>query len=88
MLRTPAVFVTAIICGTLLGGGVLFVIYQLLEHGKDANQITSFINTLVSVVIYAKLRSVDGRVVKVEAQTDGTQSRLLDHALTKSDPSA
>lgn len=81
MLRTPAVLIVAMLCGTALGGGALFLIYQLLEHGRDASVITTFVLAILNIAIYAKLRSVEGRTTRIEAQANDVTSRLMDHAV-------
>jgi len=86
MLRHPAVFITAIMCGTVLGLGLLGVVGWLLYSGKDTAAILTLVNALVSAGIYAKLRDVDGKTTRVEQSVNGNTTRLMDAALKDKTP--
>ena len=81
MLKHPGVMVAAIICGTILGLGLIGVLGLLLWAGKDTAALLTLVNALVSAMIYAKVRNVDARATRIEAQTNGATTRLMDHAL-------
>lgn len=81
MMKTTAVMVTLIVCGTVLGLALLSVIGILLYYGKDTAALLTLVNVFITGAGLAKTYSVDRRTTRIEQQTNGTQTRLMDHAL-------
>jgi hypothetical protein len=78
---TPRVVVTMIICGTVLGMALLAIVGILLFYGKDTAALLTLVNVVITAAGLAKTYSVSARTARIEAQTNGTQTRLMDHAL-------
>lgn len=74
MLKSPAVMVAAIAAGTLLGLGLLATVGWLLYADKPVTDLLSLVSLLISGATYAKAK-------RIEQQTNGNTSRLMDHAL-------
>lgn len=81
MLRSTGAIITLIICGTVLGLGLLFVMGWLLYTEHEVQTIVSLINLLVTAFLYKRIGDVDVRAARVEQQTNGHTARLMDAAL-------
>lgn len=81
MPRTPSVMVALIICATILGLALFGVMGVLLYYGKDAGIFMTLVNAFLTAAVYAKVRDVDQKATRVEQQTNGATTRLMDHAL-------
>lgn len=81
MLRTPAVAVAAIVGGTVVGLGMLAVIGVLLYAGKDTTALLTLVNLVLTGGSMAKIYSVAAKAERIESNTNGTTTRLMDHAL-------
>lgn len=81
MTQSRAVMVTLIICGTILGLALLSVVGILLYFGKDTAALLTLVNVFITAAGLAKTYSVERRTSRIEAQTNGTATRLMDHAL-------
>ena len=81
MQQSRAVMVTLIICGTILGLALLSVIGVLLYFGKDTAALLTLVNVFITAANLTKTYGVERRTSRIEAQTNGTQTRLMDHAL-------
>lgn len=81
MMQSRSVMVTLIICGTVLGLALLSVIGVLLYFGKDTAALLTLVNVFITAANLTKTYGVERRTSRIEAQTNGTQTRLMDHAL-------
>jgi len=77
MLRHPAVAVTAILAGLLLLLSLVGAITFLAYTGKGTEALTG----AIVVPLIGVLVSFANRLAKIEKNTNGTNTRLLDAAL-------
>lgn len=80
-MRNPGVVAVLIVCSTVLGLALLGVMGWLLYQQRDVSTLLTLVNTFVSVFLLKRMSDVDGRVGKVESQTNGHTTRLMDAAL-------
>lgn len=80
-LMDSKVLVTLAVCATVLGLALLSVVGILLYFGKDTAALLTLVNVLITAFGLAKTYSVDRRTTRIEQQTNGTTTRLMDHAL-------
>lgn len=81
VLANPRVAVAAIIGATLIVVSVIGGLVLLAIRGADAGTIMSFVSLIVSVVIALRVEAGNGKMNAVQAQTNGTQSKLIDAAI-------
>ena len=75
MFERPAVMITAIIGGTLVMLCALGAIVFLAAHGKATDAI--------GILVLGVLGVLWGKIRKIETQTDGTQTKLIDHTISQ-----
>lgn len=80
MLRSRGVFITAILAAMVAFLGLLFALVYLISTGKPVADITDLVQFMITLMLYGKVRSI-------ERNTNGTQARLMNHALGP-DPSS
>lgn len=80
-MKSSAVWITLIICATLLGLGLLTVIGWLLYTDKDTAAVLTLVNTVMAAAVYGKVWSTHATTKRVEQQTNGNTTRLMDAAL-------
>lgn len=73
-LQSRAVLAVAIVCGTVVALALLLVLGWLIYAQRDATVILSLVSILLNALVYGRLR-------KVEQQTNGHTTRLMDAAL-------
>lgn len=73
-LQSRAVLATAIVCGTFIALALLLVLGWLIYAQRDATLILSLVSILLNALVYSRLR-------RVEQQTNGHTTRLMDAAL-------
>lgn len=78
MRSSTPVLVTMIVCGTILGLALVGVLGWLAWAQRDASTVLGLVNLLISAFLLKRVSDVDGRVVKVETQTNGHTKRLMD----------
>ncbi len=81
LMKSPAVAVTLIIVGGVLGLGLLGVFGFLVYVQRDTSSILNLVNLLLTSGALAKVYSVSAKTDRIEKNTNGAQTRLLDHAL-------
>ena len=74
MLKSTAVLITAIVGAVVLGVALLFVVGYLIYADKPVTELLGLVSIIISGATYAKAKNI-------EKQTNGAQSRLMDHAL-------
>lgn len=80
-LKSPAVFATLIVCATILGLALLGVLGWLAWAQRDASTVLGLVNLLISAFLLKRVSDVDARASRVEQQTNGHTTRLMDVAL-------
>ena len=80
-MRSPVVLAVAIVCGTILGLGLLGSLAWLAYVQRDATTIMTLVNSILSIYTLKRVSDVDGRVRIVETQTNGHTTRLMNVAL-------
>lgn len=81
MFRDRAVFITGMICASILVFTLVITLGVLAWYGKDSNSLTQFFGA-ANLVGFAVLW---GKMARVEQQTNGNYSKVLD-AQIKSPP--
>lgn len=80
-LQSRGVWITMILCGTVVALGLIGVLGWLAWAQRDASYIMTLVNTLLTALLFKRVSDVNGRVQTIEKHTNGTQTRLLDAAL-------
>lgn len=81
----PAVLITAIIGGTVLGLGLLAVVGWLLYSQRDAQTILNLVNLFLTAFLFKRVGDVDTRTARVEQHVNGNTTKMLD-AVIQSPP--
>lgn len=81
MLKTPWVMAVLIICGTLVSLGLLGVLAWLIYSERDAQTILALVNLFITAFLWKRVGDVDTRAARVEQQTNGNTTKILDAAL-------
>ena len=85
--QTPAVLITTIICASLLGMGLLFVVGWLLYTQRDAQTVLNLVNLFLTAFLFKRIGDVDTRTARVEQHVNGNTTKMLD-AVIQSPPVA
>src|SRR5262245_18381323 len=85
MLRTPWVLAVASTCATIVALGLLGVVGWLLYTQRDAQTILNLVNLFLTAFLFKRIGDVDARTQRVEQNTNGHTTRLLDVALKNKD---
>lgn len=80
-LRSPAVVGVLIFCSTLVALALIGVLGWLAWAQRDASTVLGLVNLLISAFLLKRVSDVDARASRVETQTNGHTTRLLDVAL-------
>ncbi len=75
MLDRPSVMITALLVGGAVMLGALGAIVYLAQLGRSTDAI--------GVLVLGVLGVVWGKLRKVEAQTNGTTTKLIDHTIAQ-----
>lgn len=73
-LQSRAVVVTFVICGTVVSLALVGALAWLAWAQRDATMVLSLVSLALNALVYGRLR-------KVEQQTNGHTTRLMDAAL-------
>jgi hypothetical protein len=83
--QNPAVLITAVICGCVLGLGLLFVVGWLLYTQRDAQTVLNLVNLFLTAFLFKRIGDVDTRTARVEQHVNGNTTKMLD-AVIQSPP--
>lgn len=74
MMRSTAVLVTAIVGAVIMGSVLVATVGLLIYYDKPVTELLALVSLVISFATYNKAKTI-------ERQTDGTATRLMDHAL-------
>lgn len=83
--QKPAVLITALVCGCVLGLGLLLVVGWLLYSQRDAQTVLNLVNLFLTAFLFKRIGDVDTRTARVEQHVNGNTSKLMD-AVIQSPP--
>jgi hypothetical protein len=78
IMSKPSVLITAIICGCVLGLGLLFVVGWLIYANRDTQTILTLVSLFLTAFLYKRVGDVDTRTARVEQNVNGNTSKLMD----------
>lgn len=84
--KSPGVLIAIIICATIVSLSLVGILGWLAWAQRDASFIMTLVNTVLAAWSLKRVSDVDGRVGKVEQQTNGHMTRVMDAAFTQRTP--
>lgn len=76
--KSPGVLIAIIICGTIVALALVGILGWLAWAQRDASFIMTLVNTVLAAWSLKRVSDVDGRVGRVEQQTNGHMTRMMD----------